>query len=112
MESSSNEDIHLLTDSIIKQADKGVSIVEEEKNNEAVIQVQNDLKGMCKRYNQISGDLKMDKLKTIDYSILNEHHGRNLEVHFGEAVSKNCFLRIKQRVAVNENTYLIAQLKN
>lgn len=110
-ESSSNEGLHLLTDSIIKQADKGVSIVEEEKNNEAIIQVQNDLKGMCKRYNQISSDLKMDKLKAIDYSILNEHHG-NLEVHFGEAVSKNCFLRIKQKAAVNENTYLIDQLKN
>ena len=54
----------------------------------------------------------MDELKTIDYAVLEKHSKQNLEVLFGEAVSKNYFLRIKQKVAVNENTYLIAQLKN
>lgn len=111
-ESSSNEDLHLLTDSIIEQADKGVSIIVEEGNNEAIIQVQNDLKGMCKRYNGMHSDLKMEQLNAINFEILEKHSKQNLEALFGEVVSKNYFLRIKQKVAVNENTYLITQFKN
>ncbi len=108
----SNESLHLLTDSIIKQADNGISIIEEEKYNDAIIKTQNDLKKLCKRYNQMNSDLKIEKLKKIDYEVLKKHPEQNLEVIFGEAVSKNYLLRIKQKVTVNENTYLVSQLKD
>ena len=106
---STSDSFHNLTDSIIKQSDKAISLIKKEGNVAELQKVQKNLKEICKKYNAELKTLKMDNLQAIDLALLDIEKG-NIVKFAGSSASLNFFLSIKQKVAVNENTYLVRLL--
>ena len=104
--SSLNGPLHALTDSIMQECDRAMSKLES-NNQVGLMQAQGAVKDLCERYNGLCKELNMKKIKAIDFELLNKPNGSVLQL-LGDDVGKTFFLRIKQQVAVNENSYLIA----
>jgi len=106
--SSSYKNLHLITDSIIKQTDKAISIINNEENQDQLKKAQNDLHRICEKYNQEVKIMKTDNVQSIDVDLLERKE--NILKLLGPSVSQDFLLSIKQQVAVNENAYLVQLL--
>ncbi len=86
------------TDVILKELDAS--------NNQKAHELTKEWKSSIKEYNSSLKEMGVDKSSMIDVSNLDNVNIKMYDKGFTKAL----FLRVKQKVAVNENTYLVSQL--
>ena len=96
-----------LSKSLIQKTDV-ILVALDDSNNEKAFELKKEWKNSIEKYNSSLKQMGADKTGIIDVSLLDEV---GLKM-YDDALIKTLFLRVKQKVAINENTYLIAQLKN